>query len=497
MPPLDYTTLSQAQRTHLAQLEERFLVPSSTLESVYDHMQEELQKGLEKPGQTVAMIPSYVTHRITGEEEGEYLAMDLGGTNLRICKVTLLGAGKLKVAQNKYSVSDALKTGTSKELFDYLAECVDDFLTERAGRGSRGGPRLDMGFTFSFPVAQTGIDKGCLVTWTKGYDIQDAVGKDIVQLLQTAINRKHLNVRVAAIVNDTVGTLLACAYQAPETFCGVILGTGTNAAYYERLDKITKFDRTLSDRHVREMILNMEWGAFDSERHVLPFTRYDNKLDRESINPGKQLFEKMVSGMYLGEIVRNILVDMVDRRLIFSGNSSPELNHAYTLDTAYLSTIEADMQDLGLLDTREVLETILNLPSPTAADIVIVKRVCELVGHRSAKLAASALSALIRQRQDLLAPTDPENGGGPGKVMVGIDGSLYEFYPNYERLLLEQMTKLIGPDITSLVSIKLSKDGSGVGAALTALAASKTRGSSRGPSRTTTPGVEMIPPGHT
>jgi hexokinase len=34
-----------------------------------------------------------------------------------------------------------------------------------------------------------------------------------------------------------------------------------------------------------------------NERLVLPVSIYDNKLDRESINPRKQAFEKMVSGM--------------------------------------------------------------------------------------------------------------------------------------------------------------------------------------------------------
>lgn len=35
----------------------------------------------------------------------------------------------------------------------------------------------------------------------------------------------------------------------------------------------------------------------DDQRTVLPVSIFDNKLDRESINPRKQAFEKMVSGM--------------------------------------------------------------------------------------------------------------------------------------------------------------------------------------------------------
>lgn len=52
------------------------------------------------------------------------------------------------------------------------------------------------------------------------------------------------------------------------------------------------------------MIINIEWGAFDNEKAVLPVTAYDNALDVATENPGKQIFEKMISGMYLGEISR-------------------------------------------------------------------------------------------------------------------------------------------------------------------------------------------------
>lgn len=34
--------------------------------------------------------------------------------------------------------------------------------------------------------------------------------------------------------------------------------------------------------------------------------RWDAEVDRGSINPGKQIFEKMVSGMYMGEVVRQV-----------------------------------------------------------------------------------------------------------------------------------------------------------------------------------------------
>ena len=79
------------------------------------------------------------------------------------------------------------------------------------------------------------------------------------------------------------------------------------------------------------------------QRSVLPSTPFDNKLDRQSINPRLQAFEKFISGMYLGEITRNILLSLVDaapKPLLFNGRSSEVLNTHYGLDTAVMSEVE-------------------------------------------------------------------------------------------------------------------------------------------------------------
>lgn len=79
------------------------------------------------------------------------------------------------------------------------------------------------------------------------------------------------------------------------------------------------------------------------QRTVLPTTPFDNKVDRESINPRLQAFEKFISGMYLGEITRNILLSLIDaapKSLLLNGRASDVLNRHYGLDTAIMSEIE-------------------------------------------------------------------------------------------------------------------------------------------------------------
>lgn len=288
-----------------------------------------------------------------------------------------------------------------------------------------------------------------LKSWTKGFSCPGLVGKDPVVMLQDAFAKKHIPVYVAALVNDTVGTLLSHAYKYPDTLVAVILGTGTNGAYIEHIDNIKKWEGGQTSSH--EMIINMEFGAFDNERRVLPLTMFDNKLDRESINPHEQIFEKMIAGMYLGEIARNVILNLIDRELLFSGCSSKELNSQWSLETTYMSTIEADA-DPELEDTKDILEQTLNIPQTTLVDRRIVKKVCELVGTRSARLASAAIGGIVAHRGVL--------GSG---CACGIDGSLYEFYPNYETRMYDAFKELFGDKVEEYIKLGLAKDGSGVG----------------------------------
>ena len=103
-------------------------------------------------------------------------------------------------------------------LADYLADSVDAFLTEYASAvpsspsSEQPNPfatptlpeetAVPLGLTFSFPVEQTALNRGKILTWTKGFSAKNAIGNDVVQLLQDAFNRKHLHVKCVALVND-------------------------------------------------------------------------------------------------------------------------------------------------------------------------------------------------------------------------------------------------------------------------------------------------------
>ncbi|KAI9240511.1 MAG: hexokinase-domain-containing protein [Podila humilis] len=455
--------ISQEQKDAVADLIKDLTVGSKSLSQIKDHFVGEMKKGLSKDGETLAMVPTYVMGRLDGSETGTYLTLDLGGTFLRVVFVELLGQGKFNARQKKYRVDEGLKVGEATVLFDFAAASVVSFLDENGIKVTQGS-ELELGFTFSYPVLQTSINSGTLITWTKGFQAGGLVKNDPAAFLQNAFTARGVPIRVAALINDTVGTLLAHAYQHPDTYIGLGFGTGTNGAYLEQIDRITKWDGDRQGR--KEMIINMEFGAFDNERTILPFTKYDTILDNMSLNPGEQLFEKMIAGMYLGEVARSILLDLKECKFLFQLDPSWALDTMWSFDTAHMSVIEAD-NTLDLGNTEHVLATIAQVAESTLVDRQIVKVVVQLVGKRAARLSSMALAGIL----DHLGLS---SAGATKQIAIGVDGSLYQFYPDFERDIMDGLCDVLGPQVCSQVSLDPSLDGSSVGAALAAaLAKSK------------------------
>lgn len=413
------------------------------------------------------------------------------------------GDTTFNLTYSKVAIPKELMTAkTARELFAFLAKQIEIFLRTHHNEhfehrlrrrftfsnpaGVADEEVFRLGFTFSFPVQQIGINKGILMRWTKGFDIPDAIGKDVCELLQNEIDRLNLPVRVAALVNDTVGTLMARSYTSPGkkgTILGAIFGTGTNGAYIEKLANVKKTVQGQFDDTTGDMVINTEWGSFDNQLNTLPSTPWDKKLDGASNNPGIQMFEKRVSGMFLGEILRLTIVDLLqneDVQLFKDVNSSHNdwrstttiakesgIFKQWGVDTAIMSVAAADnTPDLGPL--RQALEDQLLVYAPSLEDAQAFKAVAEAIGRRAARLSAVAVAAVVLKTGKL---TDPEWDGED--VDVGVDGSLVEHYPYFRDMMYEAFKSIdgIGESGGNRIRIGIAKDGSGVGAALIALVA--------------------------
>jgi hexokinase len=120
-----------------------------------------------------------------------------------------------------------------------------------------------------------------------------------------------------------------------------------------------------------------------------------------------------------------------------------------------MSQIEADAPTGPFDGTRKALSSLgVDVSTVSEAQLLVVHRVCELVGTRAARLSATALAAVVEQTGN-----DQTNGD----IHVGVDGSLVELYPHFHERLRIALKEILGESNEARVKIGLSKDGSGAG----------------------------------
>ncbi|MFH1380851.1 MAG: hexokinase [Candidatus Omnitrophota bacterium] len=421
-------------------IKKSFEISKNDAKELIKKFHSEMKNGLRGKKSSLKMLPTYAKCP-TGMERGEFLALDLGGTNFRIFKLKLKGKRRVSgILSEKFVLKKEHITTTEKELFGFIADSIKKFMVSQKFAENK---QHKIGFTFSFPIKQTGIAEGVLLKWTKGFSASGAEGKDIVGLLNKALLERGLsNTKITALANDTVSTLVAKSYENANCDMGVILGTGTNACYVEKSKK--------------GMIINIEWGNFNK----LKLTGYDRELDKSSINPGEQLLEKMVSGMYLGDIVRIVVKNLANENTFTSSGFINVFNKNRNIQSRDISTIENDRSE-KLINVEKFLR-VLGIEDSTYSDRSILKEVCRIVSLRASRLAAALIVAVLTMMDSGLSKSHT----------VAIDGSVYEKHPGFSINIRNTIKDILGAR-SKKITLSLTKDASGKGAAILAARGNK------------------------
>uniref|UniRef100_A0A7S0CQM3 Phosphotransferase n=1 Tax=Amorphochlora amoebiformis TaxID=1561963 RepID=A0A7S0CQM3_9EUKA len=413
----------------------------------------EMEKGLEgKEWSSVLMLPSFVMRKSVEGKSGEYYALDLGGTNFRVLRLVLKDSKVVNVQQAKFKIPLEHVTGEtacSDGLFGFIATSVKKFI---------GDSRVNyppLGFTFSFPMTKKSLNSGILVRWTKSFTTHGVVGEDVCGLLADQFKRHSVPMGVTAVINDTVGTLVTEYFEDDTALLGVIIGTGFNVAYWEKVANIPKYIRANpSADPSHSMCINMEVGNFDSPHmKVLKYVanEYDAKIDAASPNKKLGLVEKMVSGLYMGEIARMALLDLKKQGIIRGLDGKLEKKNGFP--SWHLSGCVAD-DTLRLRKISSILKKNYGV-NTTLEERKAFRLVCGWVVVRSARIAATIIGSVVLRT------------GYEWDCTVAIDGSVFEKTPGYPELMQKAFKDLYGEQPFN-IRLVLTKDGSGKGAGLSA-----------------------------
>lgn len=270
-----------------------FWLENDQLKEIANSFREKVEEGLKHENAEIQCIPTFISPK-TSDINGKALVLDLGGTNYRVATVDL-GQGSPTIHPNngwKKDMSIMKSPGyTREELFKELADMIV---------GIKRDEEMPIGYCFSYPAESVLSGDAKLLRWTKGVDIKEMVGQLVGKPLLDYLN-EHCKIKFTGIkvLNDTIASLFAgLTDNSYDAYIGLIVGTGTNMATFIPADKIKKLDPSYNIQGL--VPVNLESGNF----HPPFLTTVDDTVDAISGSLGKQRFEKAVSGMYLGDILK-------------------------------------------------------------------------------------------------------------------------------------------------------------------------------------------------
>ncbi|XP_012489232.1 probable hexokinase-like 2 protein [Gossypium raimondii] len=397
------------------------------------------------------MFVSYASPLPTGiNEKGMYY-----GVNLRQTKI-LVVCGRLQGKNQPISdlyvdevpIPSSVMIGTSQELYDYIAAELVKFVSAHPEKDDEAPANAKkLGFTVSSGDDQSTAISGSNIK-LKNFAADTTGVKDLITGMNRALEKHGLKLRVHALVDDIVGNLAGGRYYDKDCVAAITLGVGTNAAYVDTTQSAPRWHDSLPKKG--EIVVCMEWGNFNTCH--LPITQYDTSLDAASSNPGHRIFEKMISGMYLGEIVRRVLVRMAQEAALFGQSVPPKLLIPYLLRSPDMAAMHQDTSEDREV-VHEKLKEIFGITNLTTMARELVAEVCDIVTERGARLAGAGTVAIVKKLGRI----------ANRRSVIIMEGGLYEHYRIFRNYLHSGVWEMLGNELSDNIVVEHSHGGAGTG----------------------------------
>ncbi|KAK0714580.1 hypothetical protein B0H67DRAFT_489162 [Lasiosphaeris hirsuta] len=401
-----------------------------------------------------------------------------GGTNLRVAFIELLGgqgANRLeRHLEHSWPIHNHLKNENPESLFSWIGSQVAQVVR----RGCElfmltPGDELPMGVTFSFPMKQKSLSEAALMPMGKGFAITSSLdlGDHLMKGYEKHRTPDMPHIKIAAISNDAVATLVSFVYQFPaepdqKAVMGLIVGTGCNATIPLKLSSLhaSKRPGAISvldgqDGADVKIAVNTEWsinGSAPPLRNYGFVTPWDEQLDRAGEAPGFQPLEYMTAGRYLGELARIIFVDALTDLLEVPVDSLPaKLRQRFGMTTTFIShyyprsTAGKPLDQLrGEFPAGE---------SGGATPLIwtdhhafVLWLIVTAIERRASTIVAAATVALLRCAGEIPDPLNPASMADDGvkELVVGYTGGCIQHFHNYLEHTQTAINRILSDDFS-------------------------------------------------
>ena len=387
-------------KAELNKICEEFSISTENLSQISDAFYKDMNEKT-----MLKMLRSYITVSDEKLIPNEYLAIDIGGSNIRIAKFSIeendvifkriikfpLRTRFRNYTSNKYSLKDLIIKAL-KKMKPYISRSKMYFLA----------------VTVSFGIDSKSKTEANIAELSKGFRLKETINKNIYEILMQAIFSEKLNIVPMAIINDCVATLVTGRFYNKSADIALIVGTGHNASFING----------------EKEVINIESANFNIN---IPLTMFDNKYLEKISTEANKLFEVLIGGKYIGQIANEIVKYLVEKKLL---NKYAEVN-----TKVLVSCVNEDKEFLLSEEQREV-----------------IKAIGELLFTRSAKLIVAEVCAIIKYiDKDLV-----------NEHTLIFDGSVYEKCAFFREEISREINEVFGGN-ASKITHKLIKDASIIG----------------------------------
>eukprot|EP01083_Nonionella_stella_P056160 148053_1 len=429
---------------------------------------------------------SFVFGLPNNSDHGIYYSCDWQCDTVRIIRYEFnQHPSLLKQYETSFSIKSKYKTAQDERvLFDDLALSIKTFMMKRFSFDIRKTNvyhidhdnniikiplededeneydyRYSMGIHFDFPICKKeNINSAVLKEWSNGYNIASAVGKDMVQLLQNALDKYNVPLRVDAHISDvSIGALLAVAFEKSGVRTSLVLKSPLTAAYIEA-------------KRNKE-ILSVAMSSFNKALPRMPTT--DLVMDSYTLNKGKGFADKIISGQYLGELVRLLSLEVFGDKITRYENKTL-LTKRWALKSPVVAQILERFDSQNMQQIYRILRMDLGLQEFSANDAKLFVQLCRVMVNRSADLSSTLLLGILEKAQLFskikgkeLYVLDPQIRR---KCIVAMDGDVWKTMPRYHQRMRNTMQKIVNKKIADKIKLITALDGCGKGAPLAIIA---------------------------
>jgi len=266
------------------------------IEELLETYLEEMQRGLDGNDSSLLMLPSYVNTAGTVQRGQPVVAVDAGGTNLRIALIEFGASGECRFLSEirRYKMPGVGEEISAETFFDRLSGWLLPYMKKAC----------EVSISFAYPTEILPNLDGRIVRMVKEVSITGMEGRLLGECLSRSLSEKGAAHCRVVVTNDAVASALAGMAEKPGegygSFIGIILGTGNNGCYIESNKKIRKIKGLPTGG---TMMINTEGGGYA----LAPRSKLDAEFDGTTNDPGYHMCEKMVSGAYIGPLCEFLL----------------------------------------------------------------------------------------------------------------------------------------------------------------------------------------------